>query len=204
MKPNRIFSTVLCLSVFLVAGCHAWQQDTTLKGVTFKKARVEKDGLVIGLLEKDTIIGGRPCQRGWVQVHSNGVLAAFTASQAIKLERFTIPAGTWVAQKPDGVIRVCAFPSDTEVQGHSCRGGSGGPAGVQAAFYPSGRLKQYFLREDQTVQGVPCESGVFNQSIELHENGALKSCKLSQDFTREGHTHRRGDRIQLDEQGRIL
>lgn len=193
----------LGLAVLLLVSCSEWQYDVTVKGVAFSKVKIEQRGLVIGVLKEDTIIGGRACQRGWVHIHSNGVLAGFTAAKPIDLAKFTIPAQTWVFQNAQGIVTVCAFPGDTEVQGHVCRG-SGGPKGVQAAFYPSGALKQYFLRRDTTIQDVPCQAGVFEQSVELHENGRLKACVLSEDFTRHGRIHPKGKRLQFDAEGRIL
>jgi hypothetical protein len=191
------------MAVLLFAGCFEWQRDVTIKGVAFSKVRIDQGGLIIGVLKKDAVIDGRPCQQGWVHVHSNGVPAAFTAAKPIELSRFTIPAQTWVFQNPNSIVTVCAFPSDTQVQGHLCRG-SGGPTGVQAAFYPSGALKQYFLRRDTKILDIPCAAGVLNQSIELHENGHLKACVLSENLTRDGRTYQKGKRLQLDPEGRIL
>lgn len=200
---GRLFALVLCIAALLIAGCSDWQYNVTVMGVAFRKVRMDKSGLVIGVLKEDTFIGGRPCQRGWVHLYSNGVPSAFTAAKPIDLARFTIPAESWVLQNLDGIVTVCAFPRDTQVQGHLCRG-SGGPTGVQAAFYASGALKQYFLRSDTTIQGIPCKAGVFNQSIELHENGRLGACVLSESLTRDGRTYEKGLRIQLDPEGRIV
>lgn len=193
----------LGVAALIIVACSQWQYGVTIKGVAFNKVRINERGLVIGVLKEDTIIGGRPCQRGWVHLHSNGVPAGFTAAKPIDLTRFTIPAETWVLQNSNGAVTVCAFPRDTEVQGHLCRG-SGGPEGVQAAFYASGALKQYFLRRDTKIQDIPCKAGVFNQSIELHENGRLKACVLSESLERNGQTYQRGERIQFDPEGRIL
>ena len=191
------------LAAFLFAGCSEWQRDVTVRGVAFSKMKINQRGFIIGVLKEDTMIAGRPCQRGWVHIHSNGVPAGFTSAKPITAARFTIPAETWVFQNSDATVTVCAFPRDTTVQGHLCRG-SGGPKGVQAAFYPSGALKQYFLRHDTKIQEIPCKAGVLGQSIELHENGRLKACVLSESLTRDGRTYQKGRRVQLDPEGRIL
>lgn len=203
MRKKLIASLALAVLVITWIGCGDWQHNTTVHGVAFKKVRIDKQGLAIGLINEPTTIKDRPCQRGWVHVYSNGIPAAFATAKSMELPRFTIPAGTWVFQNPDGAVKICAFPGDTEVQGHTCRG-SGGPAGVQAAFYPGGALKQYFLRHDTTIQDIPCKAGLLNQSIELHENGRLKACVPSMDLTRDGVTHPKGKRIRLDTDGRIL
>ena len=203
LSNGHCITLTLCVAALLVMGCSDWQYNVTVKGVTFRKVKMEESGLVIGLLNEDTMIGGRACERGWVHIHSNGVPAAFTAAKPIELARFTIPAESWVFQNPEGIVTVCAFPRDTEIQGHSCRA-SGGPTGVQAAFYPSGALKQYFLRNDTRIQDIPCKAGVFGQSIELYESGRLKACVLSESLTRDGRIYQKGKRIQLDAEGRIL
>ena len=171
--------------------------------MAFSKVRREGNGLLIGELKEDTVIGGRPCKQGWVHLLPSGVPVGFTASREIDLGRIEIPADTWVFQNKDGVVTVCAFPRNLAVQGHLCRG-SGGPKGVQTAFYPDGALKQFFLCGDTQIQDVPCRAGIFDETIKLHENGRLKSCVLSDDLVRDGHAYPKGARIRFDSDGRII
>ena len=117
MKVCRAL-VISAAALLLAGGCFNWRRDVTLKGVAFEKARTEPDGLVIGWTKADTQVGARWCKQGWLQLHANGVAAAFTAAREITLPRCIIPAGTWVFQGADGVIKVCAFPRDTLVQGH--------------------------------------------------------------------------------------
>jgi hypothetical protein len=197
------FALSLVQAVLLVlCGCFRWQYDVTVRGVAFSRVKIEDNGLVIGQLKEDTIIGGRPCKKGWVHLLPNGVPAGFTASKDIDLGRLQIPADTWVFQGNDGVVKVCAFPRDIEVQGQLCRG-SGGPEGVQAAFYPDGALKEFFLARDTLIQGIPCKAGIF-ESIQLHEDGRLKSCTLGEDIVRDGQAYRKGARLRLDRGGQIV
>jgi hypothetical protein len=206
MKTSKSSWLVLLLlqaALVIPAGCFQWQYDATVMGVPFSKVRVE-DGIVIGQLREDTVIAGRPCERGWVHLASNGVPIGFTAFREIDFGRFKAPAETWVMQNKDGVVTVCSFPRDTEVQGHLCRGGWGGSEGPQAAFYPDGALKEFFMRQDTRIQGVPCKAGIFSQSISLHENGGLKSCVLSEDYVRDGRTYPKGTHLRLDPDGRII
>ena len=201
MNACRAFALGV-VGLLLTGGCFNWQHNVTLKGVAFEKARTEPDGLIIGWIKTDTQVGGRWCKQGWVHLHANGVAAAFTAAREIALPRFTIPVNTWVFQGPDGVIKVCALPRDTVVQGQLCRG-SGGPSGVQTALYPDGALKQFFPRGAVRLDGVPCRASLFEPGIELHPNGRLKSATLAEDFVRDGRTFRRGTRLHLDSTGRI-
>jgi hypothetical protein len=157
---------------------------------------------MIGRIPADTVVHDRPCRKGWLHLHPNGVPSAFTAAQEIRLARVTIPAGSWVFQDPEGVVTVCAFPQDTEVQGHRCRG-TGGPTGVQVAFYPDGALWQFFPPRPTTIDGVPCASGLVRGRIELHANGRLKSCRLAGELVRDGRTWRKGTRITLTPEGQI-
>src|SRR5687767_6491482 len=133
--------TMICLmagSIGLI-GCSDWQYDVSIEGLAFSQVKVDRDGFTIGLLARETAIGDRPCKRGWVHIHPNGVIAAFTAAQPVPFGKMTIPSDTWIRQDERGIITLCAFPRATEVQGHWCRG-TGGPKGVQTAFYPSGAL----------------------------------------------------------------
>ena len=195
-KLSTISIPVLLLASFLFLGAQT-------PDPRFESTHTSESGLIIGKLKSDAWLGGRLCRRGWVHLHPNGIPAAFTSATSIDLGKFTVPAGTWVLQDSNGVVKICAFPGDTEIQGHLCRG-SGGPKGVSALFYPSGILKQYFLRTNTVIQGIPCESGLVNQFIELHENGRLKGCVLSADFEKNGRHWRKGTRIHLDSDGTIL
>lgn len=200
---RTLLAMLSIVATVVAAGCFGWQYNTSYAGVAFAKVRIER-GLAIGLLKEDTVIAGRPCRAGWVHVRANGIPAGFTAARDIDAGRFTIPAGTWVFQDAAGVVTVCAFPRDTQVQGHLCRGSWMGPEGVQAAFYPSGALKQYFLRSDTVIQGIPCKAGSMDESIELYENGRLKACALGVDLVRGGRAYAKGRRVHFDPEGRIL
>lgn len=194
-------------AALLLAGCFSWQYDVVVQGVAFSQVRVESDGLVIGQIKADTLIGGRPCKQGWVHLRGNGVPVGFTAAREIDLGRFKIPADTWVSQSKEGVVTICQFPRDTEVQGHLCCGGGwlgGGPEGIQTEFYPDGALKKYFLRHDTRIQDIPCRAGLGRELIELYANGRLKACQLSAELTRAGQTYRPGTRLHFDPTGRIV
>ena len=194
------------VAALVLAGCFNWQYDVVVKDVTFSKVRTEGD-VLIGLLKEDTVIGGRPCKRGWIHLRGNGVPVGFTAAREIDVGRYKIPAETWVSQSKDGVVTICQFPCDTEVQGHLCCGGGwlgGGPEAIQTAFYPDGALSKFFLRYDTRIQDIPCKAGLDWEMIELHENGRLKACILSEELTRAGRSYPKGTRLRFDSDGRII
>jgi hypothetical protein len=203
MKSSCLGLIWIQVVALLPAGCAEWKYNVSEHGVAFSKVRDVENGLIIGTLKEDTLIDGRPCKQGWVHLRTNGVPAGFTAAREIDLGRLAIPADTWVLQDENGVVTICAFPRDTEVQGHLCRG-NGGPKGVQSAFYPSGALKRYFLRHDTRIQGVPCRGGLFNESIELYEDGGLKGCALSEDFVHDGRRYAKGTHLRFDPKGQVL
>ncbi|MBW7897096.1 MAG: hypothetical protein H3C27_18480 [Opitutaceae bacterium] len=156
---------------------------------------------MIGRIGADTIVAGRPCRQGWIHLHPNGTLAGFFAAQDITLARFTIPAGTWVSQDDQGVVVVCAFPRDVEIQGHLCRGGIGGSEGVRTAFYRDGALKEFYSRKPGRIDGIPCKSNLLKAGITLYEDGRLQSAIVAEDFVHEGREYRKGDLLQLTPEG---
>lgn len=202
MKTRLPLSTLVFTGLLLASGFGAgWQRDVTLHGVLFTKVRTGTDGVHIGEIDTETVVGGRACRPGWLHLHPDGTPAAFTAAHDLVLPRLTIPAGTWVQQDASGAVRICSFPTDTTVQDHLCRG-TGGPKGVQAAFYPDGALRQFYPVNPVVIDGVPCATGLVRGSIELHPDGRLKSCLLARDHVIAGVKHRKGTRLTLAPDGR--
>ena len=181
----------------LTSGCAQMKKNIEVHGVKFQKAKIDELGFVIGYLDSDTTIAGRPCKKGWVHVYPNGDLSGFTAARDIVLSRFVIPSNTWVFQNRDGIVTKCAFPRDTEVQGYVCRGSSLGSEGGQTAFYPDGALKQFYTRKPVRIDGISCKTSLFQPGIELYENGRLRSATLGAELERQGRVYRKNERIQL-------
>ncbi|RXK55291.1 hypothetical protein ESB00_05170 [Oleiharenicola lentus] len=200
--PRRLLIFGFALFLPIAALAASWQRNVTLHGVLFTKVRTDAAGFHVGEIDTETVVGGRACRPGWLHLHPDGTPAAFTAAHEIALPRLTIPAGTWVRQDTAGNITTCAFPTDTTVQGHLCRG-TGGPKGVQTAFYPDGALKQFFPVRPTTLDGVPCAPGLVRGAIELHANGRLKSCLLGDTWVHAGRKLRKGTRITLTADGQL-
>lgn len=149
-------------------------------------------------LDRPTEIQGYPCAKGYAWFFDNGSLNRCTITREIPFGEARIPAGSYIALRPDGKPNFVQMSHDAPILGIACLGGSklGPGEGSVVAFYPSGKLKQCYLAGDQTVQGIPCMNGGFfgdgrGGGIKFHENGKLQSCKLSQDFG----SLRRGDRF---------
>lgn len=198
-----VLAATSALLAFLATGCAEWHRDVTVHGVTFKRVKIERGALAIGEIGADTVIMGRPCKQGWVHVFPNGMPAAFATPDVFALPRVIVPANTWVRQNEQGAIVSCAFPRDTEVQGHWCRG-TGGSKGVTTAFYADGALRLFFPPHPTRIDGVPCRPGVLGGWIELYETGRLKSVLLDADWERDGTLYRRGTRVEFDVNGKPL
>ncbi|MFI5336895.1 MAG: hypothetical protein ACHQ5A_08930 [Opitutales bacterium] len=201
MKRNALRWLVVA-SLAWLAGCSDWRFNVVENGVTYARIRVVRDGFRIGELAQDATIGGRACRKGWVHLHANGVPAGFTAAQPFPLGPNTVPAGTWVFQNEAGVVTVCSFPRDIVIQGYPLRC-SGGPKGVQTAFYPNGALRQFYPQGRVLVGTIPCRARPFEPGIMLYENGRLRSAVLAADWEIEGKSCRQGELIRLDPNGHL-
>ena len=101
---------------------------------------------------------------------------------------------------------------DTEIQGYLTRGEG---HGFMTEIHPKGQVKTVYLAADQVIQGIPCAkfrflSAVFwpvhgkNGGTYFHENGQLKYCELSKNYSIEGQRFRRGDAVRFDQDGKLV
>lgn len=195
-------AAALLTSALTAAAADRVPAHPSVSALPLTRVKVMPTGAVIATLTADTIIAGQPCAKGWLHLHPNGRPEGFTASAPIDHPRMRIPAGTWVVLTPEGVIRLCAFPEDIDLQGHRCRG-TGGPKGVQVAFHPDGAIRQFYLTQPTRIDGVPCDDGLIRGAVFLHPNGRLQSCRLSEPFERDGRRYERGTRLTFDDTGRL-
>lgn len=206
MKPLLAAISFVCLTVPALA-----EQSVQVKKRTdvasvrvvrtetvkpMEKAGLNTAGRSIMRLSEDVDVRGRPCKRGWLKLHPNGVPSSFTAACELEFGKLKVPADTWVMQDENGLVVACALPRDMEIQGVLCRG-TGGAKGVQLEVYPSGALKRAFLAKDAVIQGVPCASGVVSGIVEFYEDGRLKSCKLNDAYSYGGVDYKKGARLEL-------
>jgi hypothetical protein len=162
----------------LLIGCSSSQ---TVNGLEFRRLKysISPQGdtvNIIGFLEKDTRIQDIPIASGWVHFSPDWEPKTFCLTEPITWNNIDLPAGAWVVWSRQPARTIVVFPEDTEIQGYLCKGG-GGSKGVQTSFYPSGQLKGFFTDGTIQVGSSQCKGGVLH-SIQLHENGELRSCQL--------------------------
>jgi hypothetical protein len=139
-------------------------------------------------LEQPAEIQGYQCARGYAWFYADGKPASCTLARDTDYGVARAPAGSWITIDAQGKPKILQLVRDTQILGYKCRGGNwllGPSEGATTAFYPSGKLEECWLAENQVVQGVPCAaSGMFtgDSSVQFYENGRLQACKLSKDF----------------------
>jgi hypothetical protein len=197
----RIFSAVTILLITIFSGCKTWEYDVEKNGIHFKKIRQFESGAVIGVMTEDYNIQGFPCEKGWIHFKEDFSLQSFQLNREFSYNNTLLPAHTWIHlpyKQQTGYI--LSLPFDYQILGHLC-GGNGGYKGIQTGFYGDGRLRSFYPPEDITENGVPCEASLLT-SVNLHENGNIRSCKLAESYLVDGIKYKKGSVIELDESGK--
>lgn len=207
MKTTAIVITVLAVlsAIVLSGGCHSWDYNKTVNGIEYKRVRQETVGsenIRIGELAGEIEIEGN-FYTGWLHRRDDDSISGGMIARDTVIDSVTVPAQTWVSFDTDNQLVACHFPEDQTIQGHDCRGTGGGVKGATVKFYPGGKLRLFFAPKDVTIQGVPCRGGLFKY-IELHENGKLKKCTLSEATTIDGQEIPKGTTIELDETEKLI
>lgn len=120
--------------------------------------------------------------------------------------------GTGVHFDEDGNLDWVFLPNDMEVQGIGCRGGG---HSFMTGFHPNGKLRLGWLIDDQVIQGIPCAKFNFFKAIfaGIHgksggtyfwDNGQLKQCELSKDFSIKGQLLKKGTILKFDKEGNTI
>jgi hypothetical protein len=204
MKKNimRLFTAVIILLITICSGCKSWEYDVEKNGIHFKKISQSESGTIIGFMTEDHVIQSFPCEKGWIHFKDNFSLQSFQLNREFTYKNTMLPSHTWIHMPYKGQTGyILSLPFDFQIQGHLCSG-NGGYKGTQTGFYDSGRLGSFYSPEDTAIDGVPCNATIFD-NINLHENGRLKSCKLSEDYSVDTVTLKKGSRIELDESGKL-
>lgn len=211
MKYAFGITALMCVCTTLIlanGGFHSWNYNQLVDGIQYKRIRTErvKDEpevlLSIGQLAQNVEIDGLIYQ-GWLHRRDDGTVRGGLLAEKAVVNGVSIPAETWVSFNQKGQLRSCAFPANQTIQKHRCRGTGGGSKGAVVVFYPNGKLKEFFAPGNVVIQNIPCTGGLFH-SIQLHENGRLKSCTLSEAAMIGSTAFRSGERIKLDVNGRLM
>lgn len=126
-----------------------------------------------------------------------------------------LPAGTALHFGKGDQLRHFWLPKETvtDLQGHLVKGQDDG-AGNR--LHPNGKLLAIWLAQDEVIEGVPCTSNGNPLRMGLtaarlgtqrmawfYDNGHLQQAMLSQDFTLQGHSFKKGEVISLDRDGKV-
>ncbi len=157
-------------------------------------------------LDAPTTFDGIKCMDvAWLD--ENGRLSACFLAEGNRMAGVELPKRTRLGVSPRGGWWAQP-PRDLEIGGHLCSGS--GVEGPMIGFYPSGKLRSYYLPADQVIDGVPCRHGGFwtdvtggYAHVNLHESGELARCEIARKFSRGGYTFRTGDTICLNADGTV-
>lgn len=138
-----------------------------------------------------------------VKYHPNGELRSCFLARDDTLSGQPFPEGTLLFFSESGDLKWCYLSKDTEIQGYLCKGKEDG---FRTRFYSVDKLKRIWLARDEIIDNVPCAKYAYfsRNDVTFHENGRLQSCKLSEDFTVEKQTFKKGDDIEFDDQGNLI
>lgn len=142
-------------------------------------------------LHHGAMVDSYPCAKGYAWFYANQKLKSCTVAVEIPFGSVTIPAGSIIDLTPEGKPALVQMSHETLLNGYRCQGGSllGAGEGPVVAFYPDGKLREFFLAADQTIDGVPCAHGGLvtstlhgDPSVQLDPDGHLKSCRLADNY----------------------
>jgi len=182
-----------------------------LGAVAYAQAKPAREPLTRKRLSVPTEIQGYPCAADYAWFFGDGKLQQCAVWRDILFGEISIPAQSWINLNHDGSPWFVFLARDTPIHGYICKGGGplGPREGAMTALYPGGQLNTCWLAADSVVDGIPCVHASMwadafggGSGTYFHENGGLKSCKLSRDAVVGDRAFRRGDRIQLDRAGR--
>ena len=125
-------------------------------------------------------VQGLSCQVP-IQYHPDGKLKSCILARDDTLSGQPFPEGTRLAFTETGDLWRCYLSKDSEIHGYLCKGDKDG---FRTLFYSVDKLKRIWLARDEIIDNVPCARYDYfsRNDVTFHENGRLKSCKLSDDF----------------------
>lgn len=170
----------------------------------FKDGRIQR-----GLLSQDCTLSGHALPAGSeVDFMETGALRSCRLGRATPILGQVLPAETRLFFLAGGRLRMFWLPAPTLLQGHLVQGPQRDGQGNR--LHPSGALSAIWLAKEEVIDGVPCtsEGSWFNRlgtrrMAFFYDDGRLRQAHLARDYTRDGHTFRKGDIISLSPAGSV-
>lgn len=172
--------------------------------VYFPAVNAEFSGKLTELkLEEPTEIDGIPCMNEAL-MYPDGRLEGCSLARDAVVAGHKFPKGSWPYFDPPGVLKCVFLEHDYKVQGYLLRGER---THYQTCFHPNGWLSFGNLKEATVIQGVPCEKSTVDiwlrkgpSGVNFHDNGRLKSCRLSEDI----NEFKKHKLIKIDRDGNVI
>lgn len=207
MKHARCIPMLLAI-LLSTSVCHRWPKNITMDGIEYTKFRVTGETNApnapasIGLLKRETMIGNQK-YKGWLHLRNNGTVAGGLLAQDTMVNGIGIPAATWIVFDAAQKLLRLHLPDNQTIQGHECIGSGRGIKGATVSFYPTGKLKYFFIPESKHIGKIPCKGGIFNM-VRLHPNGQLMQCTLAESHMLDGKEYPKGTKIKRNPNGRLI
>ncbi len=150
-----------------------------------------------------------------ISLRPNGEVGSAWLGQDGSVYGQTLPAGTALHFGKGDQLRHFWLPKETvtSMQGHLVKGQDDGAG---SRLHPNGKLLAIWLAQDEVIEGIPCTSSGnplrvglaaarlgTQRMVWFYDNGRLQQAMLSQDFTLQGHSFRKGEVISLDSEGKV-
>ena len=131
-------------------------------------------------LKEPKVIQSYPCKDRF-RVNSDGVIYGFTLSEDHVINGTLIPEGSSYSRYEDNYL--IHLSKDIEIQGFPVYHKETGLFKENnVRFHHDGTMLGFFLANEMTIDGIPCNGGKKNCYVELYHSGDLRSCILSENM----------------------
>ena len=204
MEIKLIVISLFAFAISCKSQLTRWESSKTIANVEFEKVRYKilnhDTIMIIGLLNKETVIENFPCAKDYVYFNNECKIQNFRLAKPFFIGTTEIPANTWVSLERYGYY-VCSLPEESTFDVYTCMKGNGkdGPVTV---FYSNGALRSFFSPEDIKIGEIYCAGGKSNE-IGFLKNGSLEYCTISIDHNINDVKYKRGSVILFDLNGNV-
>jgi len=145
-----------------------------------------------------------------VEFHPNGKLSRGTLAEEQVKNGLKLKPHSEIRFFPTEQIQAAKLSGESTVGNYKIKGDPNPANASDVEFYPNGRLKAAILSQNAVIDGYRCDPG----NIAFFESGKIKELTLGEDRVVKLHPYldqsavekpaRRGDRINLSEDGRVM